>query len=69
MVLIILTISLLVHIYSIDYMRNDPFFIRFYLYLTIFTFFMILFVLSDNFLQMFFGWEGVGLTSYLLINF
>lgn len=66
---IVLSISLLVHLYTIDYMRNDPYFIRFYLYLTLFTFFMLLFVLSDNFIQMFFGWEGVGIASYLLINF
>ena len=69
MSIVVLLISTVVHLYSIDYMRSDPFFIRFFLYLTIFTFFMLLFVISDNFLQMFLGWEGVGLTSYLLINF
>jgi len=69
MLLVILTISILVNIYSINYLGEDPFFIRFYLYLLIFTFFMLLLVTADNFIQMFFGWEGVGVASYLLINF
>lgn len=50
-------------------MGSDPHFLRFISYLSIFTFFMLLFVTAGNFLQMFFGWEGVGLSSYLLINF
>lgn len=66
---VVLTISLLVHLYTLNYMEDDPYFVRFYVYLTLFTFFMLLFTLSDNFIQMFFGWEGVGIASYLLINF
>lgn len=66
---VVLFISLIVHVFTIEYMNSDPYFIRFFMYLTIFTFFMLVFVISDNFLQMFLGWEGVGLTSYLLINF
>jgi NADH-ubiquinone oxidoreductase chain 5 len=69
MLVIITVISSLVHVYSTEYMSEDPHFIRFMSYLSLFTFFMILLVTSNNFLQMFFGWEGVGLSSYLLINF
>ena len=69
MLLIITFISMLVHLYSISYMENDPHSPRFMSYLNIFTFFMIFLVSSDNLLQMFLGWEGVGLASYLLINF
>lgn len=69
MVFLVLIISALVHFYSWEYMGEDPHFLRFLSYLSIFTFFMLLFVTSGNFLQMFFGWEGVGLSSYLLINF
>ena len=69
MLLIILTISLLVHLYAAGYMSHDPFIIRFMSYLGLFTFFMIVLVTSDNFLQLFVGWEGVGVCSYLLINF
>ena len=62
-------ISTLVHLYSVEYMANDPHLTRFMSYLSLFTFFMLVLVTSDNFVQMFFGWEGVGLCSYLLINF
>lgn len=69
MLIIITIISCLVHIYSTEYMQEDPHIIRFMSYLSLFTFFMIILVTANNFLQMFFGWEGVGLSSYLLINF
>lgn len=69
MLLVITFISFLVHIYSIDYMSHDPYQTRFFCYLSLFTFFMLFLVTADNFLQLFAGWEGVGLCSYLLINF
>nr|YP_010620229.1 NADH dehydrogenase subunit 5 [Dictyomenia sonderi]WAX04265.1 NADH dehydrogenase subunit 5 [Dictyomenia sonderi] len=69
MLLIVTFISLIVHIYSLDYMKLDPHFQRFNSFLSIFTFFMLILVTSGNLLQLFFGWEGVGLASYLLINF
>lgn len=69
MLIVVTSVSCLVHIYSISYMAEDPHLPRFMSYLSIFTFFMLMLVTSDNFLQMFFGWEGVGLASYLLINF
>lgn len=69
MLIVITSISSLVHIYSIGYMGEDPHLPRFMCYLSIFTFFMLMLVTADNFIQMFFGWEGVGLASYLLINF
>lgn len=69
MLVVITSISSLVHLYSISYMEADPHLPRFMSYLSIFTFFMLMLVTADNFLQMFFGWEGVGLASYLLINF
>ncbi len=69
MLLIIYFISLCVNIYSIGYMGHDPFIIRFFTFLGFFTFFMVVLVTSDNFLQLFVGWEGVGVCSYLLINF
>nr|YP_009485485.1 NADH dehydrogenase subunit 5 [Melosira undulata]AVR57549.1 NADH dehydrogenase subunit 5 [Melosira undulata] len=62
-------ISFLVHLYSVEYMSHDPHLPRFMSYLSLFTFFMIILVTADNFVQMFVGWEGVGLCSYLLINF
>ncbi len=62
-------ISCLVHIYSTEYMSHDPHLPRFMSYLSLFTFFMLILVTADNFIQMFVGWEGVGLCSYLLINF
>ena len=69
MFVIVTFISCLVHIYSIEYMSHDPHLPRFMSYLSLFTFFMLILVSADNFLQMFVGWEGVGLCSYLLINF
>src|SRR3990167_9547579 len=69
MMLLVITVSLLVHIFSLNYMKNDPHFSRFMSYLSLFTFFMLILITADNFAQMFLGWEGVGLASYLLINF
>jgi NADH:ubiquinone oxidoreductase subunit 5 (subunit L)/multisubunit Na+/H+ antiporter MnhA subunit len=69
MVLIVLFISSLVHIYSFSYMKTDIHFFRFISYLSLFTFFMLILVTSNNFLQLLIGWEGVGLSSYLLICF
>lgn len=69
MLLIIYFISLCVNIYSIGYMGHDPFIVRFFTFLGFFTFFMVVLVTADNFLQLFVGWEGVGVCSYLLINF
>lgn len=62
-------VSSIVHLYSTEYMANDPHLSRFMSYLSLFTFFMLILVTADNFIQMFVGWEGVGLCSYLLINF
>jgi len=69
MLVVVNTVSALVHIYSIGYMHHDPSRPRFFAYLSLFTFMMLMLVTSDNLLQMFFGWEGVGLASYLLIGF
>lgn len=69
MLLVVTFISTLVHLYSIEYMEHDPHLLRFMAYLSLFSFFMLILVTSGNFLQMFVGWEGVGLASYLLINF
>ena len=69
MLVVISSISCLVHLYSTEYMEHDPFLNRFLGYLSLFTFFMLVLVTSDNFVQLFIGWEGVGLCSYLLINF
>ncbi len=69
MVMVVTSVSALVHIYSIGYMSHDPHKPRFMSYLSLFTFSMLCLVVSDNFLQLFFGWEGVGLCSYLLIGF
>ena len=69
MLVVVTLISSLVHIYSIGYMSHDPHKPRFMAYLSLFTFAMLTLVTSDNFLQLFFGWEGVGLCSYLLIGF
>lgn len=69
MLIVVTSISSLVHLYSTEYMGEDPHLARFMAYLSFFTFFMLILVTGDNFLQMFVGWEGVGLCSYLLINF
>ncbi|CAN5382065.1 NADH-quinone oxidoreductase subunit L [soil metagenome] len=69
MLLIVSFVSLLVHVYSIGYMQGDPGYQRFFSYMSLFTFFMFSLVLANNFLQLYFGWEGVGLVSYLLIGF
>src|ERR1700732_2149364 len=69
MLVVVTTISSLVHIYSIGYMEEDSYRPRFFAYLSFFTFAMLMLVTADNLVQMFFGWEGVGLASYLLIGF
>ena len=69
MLVVVTTVSTIVHLYSIGYMEADPHMPRFFSYLSLFTFFMIILVTADNLVQMFVGWEGVGLCSYLLINF
>lgn len=69
MVCVVTFISTLVHLYGSEYMENDPHLQRFMSYLSLFTFFMLILVTAGNFIQMFVGWEGVGLSSYLLINF
>src|SRR5438445_584988 len=62
-------VSLMVHIYTIGYMADDPGYTRFFSYISLFTFSMLMLVMANNFLQLFFGWEAVGLVSYLLIGF
>lgn len=69
MLTVVTGVSTLVHLYSSEYMSKDPHLSRFMSYLSLFTFFMVILVTGDNFIQMFVGWEGVGLCSYLLINF
>ena len=69
MLIVVTTVSALVHLYSIGYMADDPHRPRFFAYLSLFTFAMLMLVTADNLVQMFFGWEGVGLASYLLIGF
>ncbi len=69
MLLVVTWVSAVVHLYSVGYMHDDPHPQRFMSYLSLFTFFMLMLVTADNFVQLFFGWEGVGLCSYLLINF
>ena len=65
----VLIVSFLVHVFSFEYMENDPYFIKFLSYLSLFTFFMIVLISADNLIVLFVGWEGVGLCSYLLIGF
>ena len=69
MMLVVTSVSLMVHIYTIGYMADDPGYQRFFSYIALFTFSMLMLVMSNNFLQLFFGWEAVGLVSYLLIGF
>src|SRR6266567_219236 len=69
MLVVVNTVSSLVHLYSIGYMDEDPYRPRFFSYLSLFTFAMLMLVTADNLVQLFFGWEGVGLASYLLIGF
>ncbi|SDD40048.1 NADH-quinone oxidoreductase subunit L [Aquimonas voraii] len=69
MMVVVTFVSLLVHIYTIGYMEEDPGYQRFFAYISLFTFSMLMLVMSNNFLQLFFGWEAVGLVSYLLIGF
>jgi len=69
MILLVTFVSLLVHVYSIGYMADDPDYQRFFAYMSAFTFAMLMLVLANNFATLFFGWEGVGLISYLLIGF
>ncbi|MES1998731.1 MAG: NADH-quinone oxidoreductase subunit L [Pseudomonadota bacterium] len=69
MMLVVTFVSLMVHIYTIGYMREDPGYQRFFSYISLFTFAMLMLVMANNFLQLFFGWEAVGLVSYLLIGF
>lgn len=69
MMCVVTFVSLMVHIYTIGYMQEDPGYNRFFAYISLFTFSMLMLVMSNNFLQLFFGWEAVGLVSYLLIGF
>jgi len=69
MMVVVTFVSLMVHIYTIGYMRGDPGYQRFFSYISLFTFAMLMLVMANNFLQLFFGWEAVGLVSYLLIGF
>ncbi len=69
MMLVVTGVSFLIHVYSIGYMHDDPSYARFFSYLNLFVFFMLVLVMANNFVMMFIGWEGVGLCSYLLIGF
>ena len=69
MMTVVTSVSLMVHIYTIGYMKDDPGYQRFFSYISLFTFAMLVLVMSNNFVQLFFGWEAVGLVSYLLIGF
>src|ERR1700756_4693764 len=69
MITVVSFVSLMVHVYTIGYMADDDGYTRFFSYISLFTFSMLMLVMSNNFLQLFFGWEAVGLVSYLLIGF
>ncbi|CAK0751506.1 NADH-quinone oxidoreductase subunit L [Gammaproteobacteria bacterium] len=69
MLVVVTFVSLMVHVYTIGYMHDDPGYTRFFSYIALFTFAMLMLVMANNFLQLFFGWEGVGVVSYLLIGF
>ena len=69
MMVVVTFVSLMVHIYIIGYMAEDPGYQRFFSYISLFTFSMLMLVMSNNFVQLFFGWEAVGVVSYLLIGF
>src|ERR1700680_766183 len=69
MMVVVTFVSLMVHIYTIGYMADDPGYTRFFSYISLFTFSMLMLVMANNFMQLFFGWEAVGLVSYLLIGF
>ena len=69
MMVVVTFVSWMIHIYTIGYMHDDPGYQRFFSYISLFTFAMLMLVMSNNFMQLFFGWEGVGLVSYLLIGF
>src|SRR5687768_9790774 len=69
MMVVVTFVSLLVHVYTIGYMAEDPGYQRFFAYISLFTFSMLMLVMANNFMQLFFGWEAVGLVSYLLIGF
>ena len=69
MMTVVTFVSLMVHIYTIGYMHDDPGYQRFFSYISLFTFSMLMLVMANNFLQLFFGWEAVGVVSYLLIGF
>src|SRR3546814_7480752 len=69
MLVVVNTVSAVVHVYSVGYMSHDPHRPRFFAYLSLFTFAMLMLITADNFVQLYMGWEGVGLASYLLIGF
>src|SRR5436853_6764555 len=69
MMVVVTFVSLMVHIYTVGYMSDDPGYTRFFSYISLFTFSMLMLVMANNFMQLFFGWEAVGLVSYLLIGF
>src|SRR5258706_7480012 len=69
MIILVSFVSLMVHVYTIGYMADDDGYTRFFSYISLFTFSMLMLVMSNNFVQLFFGWEAVGLVSYLLIGF
>jgi len=69
MMVVVTFVSLMVHVYTVGYMKEDPGYQRFFSYISLFTFSMLMLIMANNFMQLFFGWEAVGLVSYLLIGF